>query len=717
MPHRALDNLVAWQNRRASGAVGGATLQYAPLSFDVSFQEIFSTLCSGGTLHLVSEEQRHDMPGLLRLLDEQGVERVFMPYVALQQLAEASDALGLVPRGLRVLVSSGEQLRVTGEIRRLCRRLPGAVLENQYGPTESHVVTSFTLTGDPEWFPALPPIGTAIEGATVRVLDSRLRPVPVGAPGEIHIAGVALADGYVNSPALTAERFVQGPSGTRLYRTGDLGHLLPSGDIVCTGRADTQVKVRGFRVEPAEVELALMGLGLPCLRETAVVVRHRGADAHLAAFLVGAGDGCARPDAREVRERLRLVLPEHLVPSHLTWLDALPRTPSGKRDDAALRRLPLDSSASASGTAPRDALERDLAGLAAELLGVPELGVHDSIFDAGGTSLTAMRLMVLIEQRHGVAVPLSDFVAAPTIAGLARRLRAADDEPGFDPLVLLRPGGARPPVYFVHPMGGNVLCYLPLARQLPEDQPFYALQAPGAALGTEPLASIPELARTYVEAVRRAQPHGPYTVGGWSFGGFVAFEMARQLRVAGEEIAHLVLLDTVALNPDAPRDVNDGTLLTFFFWELLWLDGGSDTPVEAVSREVRTEEQVFRRIAELATRNGVLPEGSSPDAVRRLYRVFQANYQALVDHRPEVLDQDLTLLHATGSLPEVLKPLHGAVGSMYHDPTNGWGALTTGRIDIVDVPGDHLQVVEEPYVKHVAERLAALTGPDQEQGS
>ncbi|RGA06681.1 non-ribosomal peptide synthetase [Microbispora triticiradicis] len=712
MPHRALDNLVDWQNRRASGACGGRTLQYAPTSFDVSFQEIFSTLCSGGALHLVSEARRHDMPGLLRLLDREGIERIFMPYVALQQLAHASDALGLVPRSLKVVVSSGEQLRVTPEIRRFCARLPGVVLENQYGPTESHVVTSFTMSGDPESFPTLPPIGTAIDGATARVLDARLRPVPVGVKGEIYLGGVVLADGYIGSPELTAERFVRDASGTRLYRTGDLGYLLPSGDIAGTGRADDQVKVRGFRVEPAEVEHALAGLSLPGVREVAVVARRREADAFLAAFLVGDGE---RSDPREVRRRLRAVLPGYMVPTHVTWLDALPLTASGKRDDAALRRMPLDGPAPAdTATPPRDALERDLAGLVAETLATPDLGVHDDIFDAGATSLTAMRLMVLIEQRYGTAVPMSDLIAAPTVAGLAERLRAGE-RGGFDPLVPLRIGGRRPPIYFVHPIGGNVLCYRPLAGHLPDDQPFHALQAPGTAPGTEPLTTIPDLARTYVEAIRRRQPRGPYVIGGWSFGGFVAVEMARQLRAAGERVERLVLLDTIALRPDAPRDVGDGTLLTFFFWELLWLDSGSDTPVEAIAERCGTQEEIFARVGELAERNGILPPGSSAAAVRRLYQVFQANYQAMLDYRPGLLDVDLTLLHAAEPLPDVLKPLHAAVDSMYDDPTNGWRALTTGRVEVVAVPGDHLQVVEEPYVKHVAAALAALTRPDQER--
>ncbi|MFE2940693.1 amino acid adenylation domain-containing protein [Streptomyces sp. NPDC059255] len=710
MPHRSLGNLVAWQNRRPSGAAGGTTVAYAPLSFDVSFQELFSTLCSGGTLVLVTESERRDMPALLRLLDRHGVERIFLPYVALQQFAEAACALGPVPRRLRTVISSGEQLRVSDEIRRLCALLPGVVLENQYGPTESHVVTSFTMTGDPAAFPPLPPIGTPVDGAEVQVLDDRMRPVPVGVRGEIHLGGVCLADGYTGAPELTAERFVPYPGddgGRRLYRTGDLGYVLPGGDLVYAGRADNQVKIRGFRVEPAEVELAVArhaawGSGV---REVAVVDRRRGTDAFLAAFLVGDED---LTDLGELKDHLRAALPEHLVPSHFQWLARMPLTPSGKRDDAALRAAELTAAAPRAGRPPRDGRERALVEMFAELLDIPEPGVHDSLFELGGTSITAMRLVVLVEQRLGVRLPLSGFVAAPTAAAIAELLRSSAVPAPGDVLVPFRRDGERPPVFLVHPLGGNVLCYLALARHLPADQPFYGIQAAGFVPGTAPHRSIPEMARAYVEAVRRVRPEGPYVIGGWSFGGFVAFEMARLLREAGQEVLPPVLLDTVALSPDAPRDVSDASLFHFFFWELLWADSGSDTPVEELTREVGSEDEVFRRIAEVAGRNGILPAGDPHGAARRLYAVFQANYQALMDEPGGVTDLDLTLLHARGALPDVLKPLHEGAGSLHGDPTNGWRTRTTGRIEVIDVPGDHLQIVEEPYVKYVAEQITQL---------
>ncbi|MEU1131778.1 amino acid adenylation domain-containing protein [Streptomyces sp. NPDC005900] len=707
LPHRVLANYMEWQIPSASGAAGGKTLQFAPLSFDVAFQEIYSTLCGGGTLHLLAEEERRDMPALLRLLDREEVERVFMPCVALQQLAETSQMLGIRPRALRVVISSGEQLRITDEIRRFCAALPGTVLENQYGPTETHLLTHHTMTGDPARFPDLPPIGVPLPGIQVHLLDGLMRPVPPGAKGEVYIGGVCLAHGYRDRPDLTEERFVPHPSGepgARLYRTGDLARVMPDGNLVWLGRADSQVKVRGYRVELAEVEIAIAKLAeeQPGIREAAVVARRReGADAFLAAFLVG---DAAAVDLDEVRTRLRGALPDYMVPSHLEWLPRLPLTPSGKRDDALLRRMPLAAPA-ADAALPADEHETALVGILAELLELPSVGVRDNFFDIGGTSLTAMRLVMTIEKRYGVSVPLSAFVAAPTVAGLAQRLRAGDSAAEFDPVVPIRTQGDKPPLFLVHPLGGHVLCYVRLARHLPDDQPVYALQAAGTVPGTEPLTSIPELAETYLKAMRRACPHGPYVIGGWSFGGFIAFEMARQLRRTDPGALHsAVLIDPIAVKQGERPDVEDHSLLEWFFWELLWMERGGTAPVISLPDGL-DEEATFDFIVGHATEAGVLPAGSSRATVRRLFTMFKAHWHAILSYRPEQGEEDLTLLRATAELPPILQPMHGAAQSLHEDPTNGWGDLTTGHLQVVDVPGDHLVLLEEPHVNVVAQKI------------
>ncbi|WP_431312972.1 amino acid adenylation domain-containing protein [Streptomyces silvensis] len=712
-PHRSLANLVAWQNAIPSTAEDSRTLQYAPLSFDVSFQELYATLCGGGALVLVGEELRRDMPGLLRLIDKERVDRVHLPYVALQQMAEASDTLGLVPRDLRVLCSSGEQFRMTDEIRRFCASLGDVVLDNHYGPTETHAAAFYEMTGDPRSFPALPPVGRPIHGARLLVLDARMRPVPVGCRGEIYVGGAGLATGYAGRPDLTEERFVTAPDGgERLYRTGDVGMVLPDGNVVCLGRADRQVKVRGYRVEPAEVELVVTeaAAGDPdALTDVAVVPRRNTAgDVFLAAFLVG---DPARTDLDAVRRHLRAKLPEYMVPAHFAWLPAVPLTPNGKRDEAALRELPLAREERGDRVAPRDVHERALAEMLADLLQVPEVGVHDNLFDLGASSITAMRLVVLTEERFGTAIPLSDFIVAPTVAELAERLRATGTVPAaFDPLVAIRPEGTRPPLFFAHPMGGNVLCYVPFAKHLPQDQPFYALQAAGSDVGTEPVRGIERLAADYIAAMRRVQPHGPYHIGGWSFGGFVAFEMARQLHAAGERVGGLVLLDTTALNPGRRPWTDDEALLGWFFWELLWLQHGSATAGDLLPPDLTTLDEKFAFMTGLAVAEGVLPAGSGDAVVRRLFRLYEANWRSAFDYRPEVVDHDVVLVRARDPLPGVLLDMHTAIDSMHADPTNGWQERTAGRLSVIEVEGDHLTIMEEPRVADIVGEVLRAIG-------
>jgi amino acid adenylation domain-containing protein len=711
IPHRVLANYASWQQSAESGRHAAVTLQFAPLSFDVSFQEILCTLYAGGRLQLIDEADRHDMPRLLQLLDATGVERVFLPYVALQQLAEASVALGLRPGRLRTIISSGEQLRVTEQIRQFCAALPGTILENQYGPTETHLLTSFTMTGDPQLFPELPPIGEPITGIELLLLDDQLQPVPDGARGELYARGLCLADGYLGQPELTAQRFLD-RAGDRIYRTGDLATRMPDGQLVWLGRVDSQVKVRGFRVELAEVELAIRtgARKNPALTDVAVVARRRGggADAFLVAYLIGEP---GQVDIEELRSHLHRSLPGYMVPSYFEWIAEFPRTASGKRDDALLAELPLSAARTGSARPAGDHWEASVLELVSQVLELADLGVEDNFFDRGGTSLSAMRLTVLIEKRLGRRLPVSALIAAPTVAALATRLRGDRGDDGFDPLVAIRSSGDRRPLFLVHPLGGNVLCYRGLTDHLGERQPVYALQAPGSVAGSEPLDSVGALAEQYLAAIRRVQPSGPYDIGGWSFGGFIAFEMARQLAATDPtDVAHLILIDPIAIEQGQRPDVADRSLLEWFFWEMLWTERGGLSAVEPVPAELE-EDAAFEFVAERASAAGALPADGAAEQVRRLFRMFKAHWYALLTYQPAPVPQDLLLLRATAPLPAILQPMHGAARSLHSDTTNGWSAMTTGRVEVVDVDGDHLVLLEEPYVRGIAETISRTLGP------
>jgi amino acid adenylation domain-containing protein len=705
MPHRALHNMIAWQNRRPSGAVGGSTLQFFPLSFDVSFQEVFSTLCGGGTLRLMSGAQRRDLPALVRLVADEGIERTFLTCVALQAFAEAACFTRTRLKSLRVVINVGEQLRVTPEIRRLCAANPGLVLENQYGPTETHEVASYTLSGSPDDFPSLPPIGTAIDGATISLLGADLRPVPPGSKGEIYIGGRCLALGYEGRPDLTAERFVTiGERGERMYRTGDLGVQLPTGDLVYIGRADTQVKVRGFRIECAEVEIALVKLNDKAIRAAAVVARDlKASDSVLVAYLVGDRDAA---DVAAIRARLQAVLPAYMIPAHFEWLDELPLTPSGKRDDKALRELPL-SHAGAPAADPRscNTFQRAVADIMAEFAGSAGFAANTNFFDAGGTSIGAMRVVMAIARTWDVEIPLDAFVAAPTPAHLASLIAAGGQVRTFDPVVALRTSDDRPPLFLVHPIGGNVLCYLNLVKHLPIDQPVYALQAAGAEPGATPLRTVGDLAASYIAAIRKSCPHGPFNVGGWSFGGYVAIEMARQL--ADEELARLILLDTIALGDGPHPVVAENDLITWFFMELMWHAHGMQAASATLGSNETDRDTLFDSIVRQAMEAGIVPNESSPRLIRRLYEIFRANYEATLNYRHEPLDRDITLLKSTEQMPADAANVHRIVGSSFTSPTNGWERLAPRSLTVIDVAGDHLSMMSEPNIADVAAKLAA----------
>jgi amino acid adenylation domain-containing protein len=431
VPHRVLDGLVDWQLRRLDGPA--RTAQFAALSFDVCFQEVAATLAGGGTLVVVPDAVRRDGAALARFLRERAVTRIFLPFVALDALAEAI-AAGGEPTTLREVVTAGEQLRITPAIAALFEAIGGdGWLENQYGPSETHVVTAHRLGGDPRAWPALPPLGRAIDGAEVHVLDERLEPVAVGEPGEIHVGGDALADGYLGRPGLTAERFVpdpHGPPGGRLYRTGDLGRRREDGAIEFLGRRDEQVKVRGFRVELGEVEAALARH--PGVRATAAAAPELAAgERGLVAYAVVArANGSQPPDADALRAWLAARLPEPMVPAAVVLLDALPLTPSGKVDRRALPAPDRAGGAAAgAGAAPASEAERALAAIWAELLGVDGIGRDDDFFALGGHSLVATRLVSRLRRDRGVELALQDVFAARTLRAVAALVETAGPGP------------------------------------------------------------------------------------------------------------------------------------------------------------------------------------------------------------------------------------------------------------------------------------------------
>jgi amino acid adenylation domain-containing protein len=481
--HEALTNLVEWVHCDAGMATGVRTLQYASLSFDVSAQELFPTWRGGGTLVLLTEEERRDAEQLLRVLGEQRIERLFIPFVALQHLAEVSElhqsqssnnsrngnngsngssngSLSAINNGgnngrnhgsehsgaglsLREVVTAGEQLRSTTQLRRFFSRMPSCRLFNFYGPTEGNIVTTYEVAGAPETWAPLPAIGRPISNTRVHVLDARQEPVAIGVAGELYIGGVVLARGYLGRAELTAERFVPDPlgleQGGRLYRTGDMARYRRDGELEFLGRGDDQVKVRGYRVELGEVETMLSQH--PGVREAVVVAREEpGGGKRLVAYVVAhdaAREGSGNGDngggesgvrSSELRAYLKERLPEYMVPGAYVQLEQMPLSPNRKVDRKA---LPEPEGAGVEReteyVAARTPVEELLVEIWAELLGLERVSIHDNFFELGGHSLLATQLVSKLQQTLVIEVPLRQIFETPTIAEFAAAISQNSD--------------------------------------------------------------------------------------------------------------------------------------------------------------------------------------------------------------------------------------------------------------------------------------------------
>lgn len=428
MAHRPLVNLLWWHLHAADAPGAGnpvaRTLQFAPISFDVSFQEIFSTWTSGGTLVLVPEELRIDPDSLLEYINRHAIERLYLPVVALLQLADVHAAGGAAPATVREVITAGEALLVTPAVASLFAAMPGCTLHNHYGPSETHVVTAHTLSGDAAAWPKLPPIGRPIWNSAAWVLGEGLAPVAEGDEGELYLGGECLATGYVGRPDLTAERFVDipdplGSTGTRrAYKTGDRVRWV-GGALEYLGRADQQIKIRGYRVEPGEIENALIAHDQ--VSQAAVVAKtYEDGEKALVGYVTS--DKIPPPAVSEFRAYLRSTLPDYMIPATFVLVDALPMTPSGKVDRKALAERPI-AAASPAEAPPAASVEDAIAAIWRQVLHVDEIGRDDSFFEVGGTSLQAVKMHRLIKAKFETEFPITILFEYPTINLLAKSLR------------------------------------------------------------------------------------------------------------------------------------------------------------------------------------------------------------------------------------------------------------------------------------------------------
>ena len=536
-PHQGITRLVR-NNRYAAFDADDRIAFAANPAFDASTMEVWAALLNGGALVVIAPEVMMEAERLAAELQRHRITTLFLTTALFNQYVHSiSGALAQ----LKYLISGGEK-EDPGAYARLLQERGPVHLIHAYGPTET---TTFATTARIERAEgeARLPIGKPIGNTRAYLLDARGRPVPMGAVGELHIGGVGVALGYLNRPELTAQRFLSDPfnpvGGGRMYRTGDLARYLPDGSLEYQGRCDQQIKLRGFRIEPGEIEVQLAAS--PWVREAVVQVCSTEHHPRLVAWIVPTADVDRSALQGQLRAYLSERLPEYMVPSAYVWLDALPLTANGKLDRRALPEPERAAVGTREYAAPQGETETTLARVWCELLEIGQIGRHDNFFELGGHSLLAVRLSSQLRQQ-GITLPVQAIFNHPILAELAERIDRRTAEAPLRKAVPARSSGSRPPLFFVPTGFGDHSYVFELAKEIDETFPVYAV--PWPAVEEKP-ATMSDMAASAVALIREVQPQGPYHLAGYSSGGVLAYAIAEQLQSAGEAVAFLGLIDTL----------------------------------------------------------------------------------------------------------------------------------------------------------------------------
>lgn len=699
--HRSIVNHSVGVARQFALRASDRVLQFAPLSFDVSAEEIFPTLLSGGMLVLrpaglaVSIQDFHPFVANEKLT----ILNLPTPYWA-QWLTVMEESNLQLPPSLRLVVVGSDT--VTREHYALWQKLTSGRVRwcNAYGTTEA-TITATIYEPRPDEAPACVPIGRPTANTRIHILDRQQHLVPIGVPGEIYIGGEEVARGYLNRPEATATNFVPDifsrRPGAKLNRTGDFGRWRADGNIEFLGRRDNQVKIRGFRIELGEVESAL--LQYPSVREAVVLPRDdaRG-EKRLVAYFVAHDTQLVG----KLQQFLRQRLPPYMIPSAFVPLPELPRLASGKLDPNALPAPSADRpDLEENFVAPSDSLEEKLANIWRQVLGLDKVGVHDNFFDLGGHSLLAVRLFAEIEKLTGWNLPVLTLFQSPTIKQLAEIIRRTQSTERRSSILAVQAQGTKPPFFLVHGAGGGMLWgYANLAKYMGLDQPVYVFNSRGMD-GLEEFPTTEELAAEYVQELRAFQPRGPYYLGGYCFGGEVAFEMAQQLVAAGQRVELLALMNAMPPNSRfyQPRFTPLwGARFLRNFWHLCRYSTLHWTP------EVRKRK--FRALIKRMWRHVRIPAGSDTDAGDivdlSLYseaqqRLWDVHLRASAKYQPRTYPGHITVFRTR---------FHPVFCTF--DPTFGWGEFAEAGVTVKIVPGGHENILDEPHVQVAAAELKQL---------
>ncbi|TFH31618.1 MAG: amino acid adenylation domain-containing protein, partial [Anaerolineales bacterium] len=549
--HRSLANYCNWAIRTYELGPADGFLQFASIAWDTSAEEIFAALASGARLVLRLPSMLDSYTSFLAACKLYGVTVADLPTYYWQDMTASIAAQGLEIPALRLVIIGGEKvLRSSVE---QWREVAGSNIRliNTYGLTEATAVSTYADLTDPASTPpglTEVPIGRPIDGVGAYVLDSRKNPVPIGVPGQLYLAGEGLARGYLGQPDLTVKVFHPGPIGSiaesRLFATGDRARFLPDGRLVYLGRLDEQVKVRGHRIDPGEIEAVLTrhpgvkGAAVLAVAEVDGKLESSDTGDGLLAYFVTSPGGKPAPSPSELRDFLRQRLPEFMVPARYIALDQLPLTPNGKIDRTAFPLAQgLVSDPGAAYVAPRNEQEQKLIEVWERILGVHPIGVEDDFFDLGGHSLLAVRLFSVIEKEIGVTLPLMTLFDSPTIAQQVRYLRGVVADEETHRVVEIARTGTRPPFFCISPSVIDIITYQDLSRNMGSDQPFYALYSNRLSLWKKGTDHLGDIANELVLKIREISPQGPYLLGGYSAGGHIALAMAQQLLNEGDIVS------------------------------------------------------------------------------------------------------------------------------------------------------------------------------------
>jgi len=695
IPHRGFVNYLIWASTSYGAIRGRGAPVQASIAADAIFPSLFAPLLTGTCVTLVPESSGLD--GLSAVLDPD--DPFSLIKITPSQLEVLNHQMPAIEDAMwtHKLVVGAEALR--GETLTFWRQhSPNSTIINEYGPTETVVGCSAYDVPVTQPTSVTVPIGLPISNTQFYVLDPELQPVAIGVPGELYIAGDGVARGYLNRPGLTADRFIPDPfssvPGARMYRSGDrVRYVLDRrANIEFLERVDAQVKIRGYRIEPAEVETTLNQH--PRVRESLVQGREdvRGGT-RLVAYVVPASDRA--PAVRDLDEYLRQTLPDYMVPAAIQFLDAFPLTPHGKLDLHALPPLDLHFPALSTASAPGDGLELQLVQIWEDILKVDGIGVNQNFFDVGGHSLLAAQLISRLRQQFKQDLPLATLFQKGTIADLASMLRGHAALLPASPLVAIQPRGSDPPLFCVHPIGGQVLCYMDLARALGPNQPVYGLQSPGL-YGEQPCVTrVEDMAALYIESIRTVQPPASFRIMGWSFGGVIAFEMARQLSAAGDTVSELILVDAYT-SPQVGRTESrhevDATAPFAVWLEDIFESHLSMDPAGLQALDVDDP------IADLVSRAGaagIVPKDLDLPLIRRYLRVYESNLEAKARYSPQTYSGHAFLF----------RPIDG-FWQHETDDSSDWQELIAQGVETFMVRGDHFTMLRRPNVDTLAEILA-----------